>query len=346
MASSSSKRWLLVLAGVAVVASFTAWLAFGSSPQPRAILTVKVGKNPGALTEGSGGEVWVGHAVGCCRSGSLTAIEPDTGDILETVHTEEPIQSTATINSEIWGVTGSERTIVRLSEDDHLTNIKFPGTYGDPTRLEAGDGVLWVGMVPLVASVSDSPSLQRKLDRQAQRANGIIVMYDTDPAGVVRQVQIPNPLTDFVVSGQTLWVASYESQEIYRLETDTGQMGGEVTLSIALPARPFAVAMEGERVWASLDDGTIAVIDIVQEKIVDVVDVNEPATKIAAGEGLIWALQPSERTLVAIDAATRQLVDEIAVGRRPAGVEWVGGYAWVSNAGDDTVTRISSITDR
>ena len=342
MASRSFRWWLLGLAGLAVAAALAVWLAFDPSPQPRAILTLDLGKNPVALSEGTDGEVWVGHAIGCCRSGSLTAIEPGTGDVLETFRTEEPISSTASINGEIWGVTGSERTIIRLSDDGHLTNLKFPGTFGDPTQIEAGEGVLWVGMLPLGTFVSDAPSLQQKLNRQAQRANGTIVMYDTDPAGVVRHVEIPYPLTDYVVSGHTLWVVSKEGQEIYRLETDTGVIGGEITSSIALPARPLAVAVEGERAWVSLDDGTIAVINTVQEEIVDIVDVTEPATKIAAGGGLIWVLQPSERKLVAIDADTHELVEEIAVGSRPTDVEWVGGYAWVSNLGDDTVTRISS----
>lgn len=141
MANSFAKRRPLVLVtGAAVIALVAVWLVFGSSARSSAILTVKVGRNPAALAEGPDGEVWVGHSVGCCRSGSLTAIDPDTGEILRTLHTEEPIGSVAALGGEVWGGTGAERTMAQVGEDEHLTNIRFPGTFGDPIKIEAGEG--------------------------------------------------------------------------------------------------------------------------------------------------------------------------------------------------------------
>lgn len=69
------------------------------------------------------------------------------------------------------------------------------------------------------------------------------MMYDPDPAGVVRHVQVSNaPLQDFAVSGPILCVASYQGRSIYRLETHTGHIGGRITWSLDLPARPIAIA--------------------------------------------------------------------------------------------------------
>jgi DNA-binding beta-propeller fold protein YncE len=211
--------------------------------------------------------------------------------------------------------------------------------------MEAGEDVLWVGMAPLGETVSDCPECQARIDRRASTADGVIVMYEPDPAGVVRPVEIPNPLRDFAVNGPTLWAVSSESGHLYRVETDTGVIGGEIALSLELPARPLAVAVDGDQVWVSLDDGTLAVVDGVQGEVVDVIDVDGEASGLAVGGGLVWALQASERALVAIDAAGHDVVDEFEVGRRPSEVEWAGGYAWVSNMGDDTVTRISASPD-
>lgn len=93
--------------------------------------------------------------------------------------------------------------------------------------------------------------------------------------------------------------------------------------------------------WALLDDGTIAVVDKEQERIVDIVDVTERVSRMVAGGGVLWALQPSKRALVAIDVASLRAVDVIGVGRHPAEVEWVGDHVWVTNTRDGTVTRIS-----
>lgn len=343
MTNIVARRWApMLVIGAVVVALLTAWLVFRPEPGSRAILTVKVGRNPAVLAEGPNGEVWVGHSVGCCSSGSLTAIDSQTGDILKTLQTDEPIRSGAAIGGEVWGVTGAERTIIRAAEDDLLTNIRFPGEHGDPTKIEAGEGVLWVGMTPLGTSVSDNPSAQRAVDREARKADGVIVMYDPDPAGLIRHVEVPNaPLQDFVVSGPILWVASYHDRSIHRLATHTGHIGGRVTWSLELPAPPLAIALEANHLWASLTNGTIAAIDIQQEKIVGITDVNEQVTRMAVGGGLLWALQPSEHALVAVDVASLEVVDVVTVGRNPVEVEWVGDHAWVTNTGDDTVTRIS-----
>ncbi len=71
------------------------------------------------------------------------------------------------------------------------------------------------------------------------------------------------------------------------------------------------------------------------------------ALVIAASGALIYKpWQPAaldgvtENSLGIIDPARNEVIGQIAVGTRPGGIAFEGGYAWVTNTGDDTVSQI------
>jgi DNA-binding beta-propeller fold protein YncE len=64
---------------------------------------------------------------------------------------------------------------------------------------------------------------------------------------------------DLVVSGNTVWVASYLDDAVVRLDARTGKAIGE---PIAVGRNPFAIVAHGHQVWVTnLASGTVSRID-------------------------------------------------------------------------------------
>ena len=63
---------------------------------------------------------------------------------------------------------------------------------------------------------------------------------------------------------------------------------------------------------------------------------------LAYGDGSVWAVNGTGRTVSRIDPATHAVVQQIQVGVDPAAVTVHGQEVWVANSGDGTVSRISA----
>ena len=64
-------------------------------------------------------------------------------------------------------------------------------------------------------------------------------------------------------------------------------------------------------------------------------------SRIAAGNGVIWATLPNGTGVVAYDTATGEGY-RISTGRGSEGVAFAFGSAWVTNKDENTVTRVSA----
>ena len=65
------------------------------------------------------------------------------------------------------------------------------------------------------------------------------------------------------------------------------------------------------------------------------------ASRIAAGDGLIWATIPNSTGVIVYDTATGESA-RIGTGRGSEGVAFAFGSAWVTNKGEGTVSRVSA----
>ena len=80
--------------------------------------------------------------------------------------------------------------------------------------------------------------------------------------------------------------------------------------------------------------------------IVSEVDVGESPTDVAAAPDAVWVTNATDDTVSRIDPATHDVRQTIDVGGGPAGVAVGGGAVWVANGLDGTVSRIDPTENR
>jgi streptogramin lyase len=103
----------------------------------------------------------------------------------------------------------------------------------------------------------------------------------------------------------------------------------------------YGLAAGGGSLWAgSLTTGQVLRVDPRTGKVRQKVEAGVRTFNLAAAPGAVWAVGNTSSTVARIDARTGA-VKTITVGLAPFDVEWAFGSAWVSNAGDGTVWRIS-----
>jgi YVTN family beta-propeller protein len=107
---------------------------------------------------------------------------------------------------------------------------------------------------------------------------------------------------------------------------------------VAIVARPWA----GEP--AGLSSDSVSLISPSGARVGGPVNVASPAG-LAYGDGAVWTVDSSNGTLDRIDPATHALL-QIPVGSAPSAVAITGPDAWVTNSGDGTVSRVSTVTNR
>ena len=91
--------------------------------------------------------------------------------------------------------------------------------------------------------------------------------------------------------------------------------------------------------------GVILRIDPATRTVTQNSELSYDVTRIAAGEGAVWAVSGGGNLALRIDPATLQLTDEVPV-RWPSAVATGGGAAWVTSYRDGTVIRIDPVTTR
>jgi len=80
--------------------------------------------------------------------------------------------------------------------------------------------------------------------------------------------------------------------------------------------------------------------------IVSEVAVGESPTDVAAAPDAVWVTNATEDTVSRIDPATNDVEQTIDVGGGPAGVAVGGGAVWVANGLDGTVSRIDPVANK
>ncbi len=88
-----------------------------------------------------------------------------------------------------------------------------------------------------------------------------------------------------------------------------------------------------------------AVIDTNSNRLVSDVSLGAGPTKIAVGEGAVWATSEQERSVLRIDPGSKS-VQRIPVEGDPSGIAVGARAVWVANSLDGTVMRIDPVTNR
>ena len=105
----------------------------------------------------------------------------------------------------------------------------------------------------------------------------------------------------------------------------------------------FGLATGGGSVWVGgLGSGDVIRVDPGSGKLLARVTVGARVFNLAAAPGAIWAIDNALSTAVRIDTKTGKVTTRVPVGFQPYDIEWGFRSAWVANAGDGTVWRITN----
>ena len=70
------------------------------------------------------------------------------------------------------------------------------------------------------------------------------------------------------------------------------------------------------------------------------VAITEGINDIRAADGAVWVLGRRSPTLIKVSAATRQPIVRLKVGRHAERLDVAAGFVWVTDYGEDAVTRV------
>ncbi len=183
------------------------------------------------------GAVWVGQRARRATdpASSIIKVDPRGGDTKEILFGQEGVGDIATGGGYVW-VPNRRRN--RLSRID-------PGS-GERKSTPIGFGK------HRVAFGADQVWVTNYDDGTISQNNRSLTNAVTDA------LNVRGPL-DLVVSGTTVWVASYLDDAVVRLDARTGKSIGE---PITVGRNPFAIIAHGTHVWVTnLASGTVSRID-------------------------------------------------------------------------------------
>ncbi len=266
------------------------------------------------------------HATGPAVPGSLTnavqSIDPETGEVLQT----------------IGGIV-------------YLTEVNRIGGFA------AGEGGVWVAnfasvqhVDPVSANVRsfvqvDSPFLRPIVafrtvwiatDRDIERINPatdeLLRPIDLRPIGGI-------PIPSYIAAGSgAVWVA--QGEILYRIDPTTNEISREIRI-------------EGSSGLAAGEDGVWVIDDLSRALTAfdpETGDVTASTTlpgnldQVAAGGGSVWILDATVGTVTVVDADTLEVLGTVRVGNDEKRLVFGADAAWLADGNANSVTRIDALT--
>jgi len=140
-----------------------------------------------------------------------------------------------------------------------------------------------------------------------------------------------------------VWVGGYGAKIVTRIDPATHA----IVASIPLQATPTGLAVGYGSVWTAHGLlGSVTRIDPgVNDVSTTITGLASRATggAVAVGEGAVWFVS-SIGTVAKIDPSTNKPLGDGIAGTSPSGVAAGGGFVWVANTGDNTVSEINPRT--
>ena len=207
---------------------------------------------------------------------------------------------------------------------------------GSPSRLAAGNGVLWVGA-------------------DTGRTVSALGLRD---ASVKSEVAAEGYPSDIAADGDTLWVLDRSSGRLSRVDARYREVTARTRVAAGAPGSfladrsvldPWSVAVGRGGVWVT--DGTtrLARVSRHSARVVDRPDVGLAATGLTFAGDSLWAISGPHATVMRVDPSSGKVRARIRLVSRsgtdmpyPIAIEPGFGAVWVLNANTATVTRIDA----
>ncbi len=122
-------------------------------------------------------------------------------------------------------------------------------------------------------------------------------------------------------------------------------LAGVLAAAVAVPV--FALARGGEsgETLDAFKANGVGILDPGSSRLVGEVEVGTTPTGVAADAEAVWVTNAANQTVSRIDPATQTVRDTIRVGAGPTGIAVGGGSVWLANSLDGTVSRIDPETN-
>jgi predicted Ser/Thr protein kinase len=148
-------------------------------------------------------------------------------------------------------------------------------------------------------------------------------------------------ITDITDRRGELWVTVAARRQVVRLRASTGT---EIGAPIAMIDEPRAIDAGEGAVWVAEQSpwgaDNLVEIDPHTATVVGRLQVPEGINDIRAANGAVWVLGRHKPVLIKVSAPTRQRIVTLPMGRHAERVDVAAGFVWVTDYGDDEVTRV------
>jgi DNA-binding SARP family transcriptional activator len=264
---------------------------------------VLVGRRPVALAIGHG-SVWVANA----DDGTVTRIDADRREVIRTIGIGAPAIDLAVATDAVWVANGSAGTVSRIdpSVDAVVETIDLRGSSElawNPTyAVDADDDSVWIAA---------GPHHVLRIDPTTNEPSAIIDVGHV-PVGVA-------------LGQEALWVVT-TAERALRIEPHTNSATAEVPIG----SPPVALTAGKQAVWVSDERGQVWRINPDTATVTQTTPVGRGLVGLCATDGMVFAANNADGTVVQIDAQDGQVVGLVRVGHAPTDVASWDGIVWVS----------------
>jgi len=249
--------------------------------------------------------------------------------------------------------------VVLLDIQNHRLIKEWPGRYFNYPWAFTGDGHFWMASFNKPGTEIDprTGDFLRQFfppdgaDLALPRNNGIwftttsgLVQYDLrihQASQEVARYRIVHGrhrfgLTGIAYGGGSMWVASFEENEVVRVDPGTGKVQARIPVRL-----PGWLAYGDNGLWTTSDVDGVERIDPATNTVAAIARVPNPIDEVRVGDGFAWATNAPKGVVYKIDSSG-QVVATYATGDGAHEPSFSGGKLWVSNAGAGTLTSIDA----
>ena len=269
----------------------------------RVVRHVLVGRRPAAVAIGHG-SVWVANA----DDGTVSRIDQDRHELIRTIGIGAPAIDLAVATDAVWVANGSDGTVSRIdpSADAVVETIDLRGSselVWNPTyAVDADDDSVWIAA---------GPHHVLRIDPTTNEPSAIIDVGHV-PVGVA-------------LGQEALWVVT-TAERALRIEPHTNTATTEVPIG-----DPVALTAGRQAVWVSDSRGQVWGINPDTATVRQTTPVGRGLVGLCATDGVVFAANNADGTVVQIDAQDGQVVGLVPVGHAPTDVASLDGKTvWVS----------------
>jgi YVTN family beta-propeller protein len=258
-----------------------------------------LGASPSDIAAGDG-SLWVTSA----DEHSVSRVEPDTGDVRQTIPVGNGSSAVAADDHGAWAANSLDDTVSRIDPRTNTVVQTIP-VGGEPVAVALGPRSVWVAS-------RDGQSITR-LDSRT----GV-------PSAPVPVGAAPRALA---FGAGSLWVADEQRGVVFRVDPAQRRVVDTITVGNG----PVDVAVGYGSVWVANNlDGTVSRIDPARGLVEETIQVGDGPRGIAVGRDGVWVSNEFDGTLVRIDPSSDDPTHVLHIGERPEGIAARDGRLFVA----------------